>query len=44
MENVTSSDGTTIAFDRSGEGPPVVVVGPAFSQLRYQTWYGWPSY
>jgi pimeloyl-ACP methyl ester carboxylesterase len=26
MENVTSSDGTTIAFDRLGEGPPVVLV------------------
>jgi pimeloyl-ACP methyl ester carboxylesterase len=27
METVTSSDGTTIAFDRLGDGPPVVVVG-----------------
>ena len=35
MQNVTSSDGTTIAFDRSGEGLPVVVVGGAFSQRRY---------
>jgi pimeloyl-ACP methyl ester carboxylesterase len=26
MENVTSEDGTTIAFDRLGEGPPVVLV------------------
>ena len=26
MENVTSRDGTTIAFDRTGEGPPVVLV------------------
>jgi len=26
MENVTSRDGTTIAFDRLGEGPPVVLV------------------
>jgi hypothetical protein len=26
METVTSKDGTTIAFDRLGEGPPVVVV------------------
>ena len=26
MENVTSRDGTTIAFDRIGEGPPVVLV------------------
>lgn len=26
MNKVTSSDGTTIAFDRMGEGPPVVLV------------------
>jgi pimeloyl-ACP methyl ester carboxylesterase len=27
METVTSKDGTRIAFDRLGEGPPVVLVG-----------------
>jgi hypothetical protein len=27
METVASSDGTTIAFDRLGDGPPVIVVG-----------------
>ena len=26
MNQVTSSDGTTIAFDRSGDGPPVILV------------------
>ncbi len=26
MDSVTSSDGTTIAFDRLGEGPPVILV------------------
>lgn len=31
METVRSSDGTTIAFERSGEGPPVVIVGGALS-------------
>jgi pimeloyl-ACP methyl ester carboxylesterase len=29
MDTVTSSDGTTIAFDRLGDGPPVIVVGGA---------------
>jgi pimeloyl-ACP methyl ester carboxylesterase len=31
MNVVTASDGTTIAFDRSGTGPPVIVVGGALS-------------
>jgi hypothetical protein len=26
METVTSRDGTTLAYDRLGEGPPVVLV------------------
>ena len=30
MNTVTSKDGTTIAFDRSGEGPAIVLVGGAF--------------
>ena len=29
MENVTSADGTTIAFDQLGEGPPLVLVAGA---------------
>jgi pimeloyl-ACP methyl ester carboxylesterase len=28
---VTSTDGTTIAFDRIGDGPPVILVGGALS-------------
>ena len=31
MNTVTSSDGTTIAYDRSGEGPPLVLIGGALS-------------
>ncbi|WP_396641853.1 alpha/beta fold hydrolase [Microbacterium sp.] len=31
METTTSADGTVIAFDQIGEGPPVVIVGGAFS-------------
>jgi pimeloyl-ACP methyl ester carboxylesterase len=31
VDTVTSKDGTTIAFDRIGEGPPIVVVGGAMS-------------
>ena len=27
MNTVRSQDGTTIAFDRTGEGPPVILVG-----------------
>jgi pimeloyl-ACP methyl ester carboxylesterase len=27
MNTVTSRDGTTIALDRSGEGPPVILLG-----------------
>jgi pimeloyl-ACP methyl ester carboxylesterase len=31
MNTVTSKDGTTIAFDTSGEGPPLLVVGGALN-------------
>ena len=31
MKTVTSADGTTIAYDRLGDGPPVVVVGGALA-------------
>lgn len=30
MNTVRSQDGTTIAFDRTGDGPPVILVGGAF--------------
>jgi hypothetical protein len=29
MRKVISKDGTTIAFDKSGEGPAVILVGGA---------------
>ena len=32
MNQVTSKDGTTIAFDRSGEGPPIILVNGALSE------------
>jgi len=32
MRTVTSKDGTTIAFDRSGKGPALILVGGAFEQ------------
>ena len=31
MRKVISKDGTTIAFDRSGEGLPIILVGGALS-------------
>ncbi len=35
MHIVTSADGTLIAYDRTGSGPPLVLVGGAFSNRRY---------
>jgi pimeloyl-ACP methyl ester carboxylesterase len=32
MKTVTSKDGTTIAFEQSGEGPALILVGGAFEQ------------
>lgn len=32
MDTTTSADGITIAFEKIGDGPPVVVVGGAFSE------------
>jgi pimeloyl-ACP methyl ester carboxylesterase len=35
MDTVTSPDGTPIAYDRSGAGDPLVLIGGAFSYRRY---------
>jgi len=35
MQTARSKDGTAIAFDRLGEGPPIVLVGGAFSYRRF---------
>jgi pimeloyl-ACP methyl ester carboxylesterase len=35
METVTSRDGTSIAFDRSGEGSAVILVGGAFQHRAF---------
>ena len=35
MEQVTSKDGTKIAFDRSGEGRPVILVGGALNTRSF---------
>jgi pimeloyl-ACP methyl ester carboxylesterase len=35
MSTTRSKDGTSIAFDRSGEGPPVVLVHPAFGHRSF---------
>jgi pimeloyl-ACP methyl ester carboxylesterase len=34
MEKVKSADGTSIAYERSGSGPPVILVGGAFCDHR----------
>jgi pimeloyl-ACP methyl ester carboxylesterase len=36
VETITSRDGTEIAFDRIGQGPPVIMVGGAFSWRRWR--------
>jgi pimeloyl-ACP methyl ester carboxylesterase len=35
MTRVTSKDGTIIAYDRSGNGPPVIIVNGAFGHRDY---------
>jgi pimeloyl-ACP methyl ester carboxylesterase len=35
MNTVQSRDGTTIAFDRSGDGPPIILVHPAFGHRAF---------
>jgi pimeloyl-ACP methyl ester carboxylesterase len=35
MEQVTARDGTKIAFDRMGDGPPVILVGGAFNTRSF---------
>jgi len=35
MQTVQSRDGTSIAFDRLGQGPPIILVGGAFSYRAF---------
>ena len=35
---VRSADGTELAYDVLGDGPPLILVGGAFSFRRYKTW------
>src|SRR5262245_11301200 len=37
MRTVTSKDGTTIAFDRSGTGPALILVGGALEQRAWDS-------
>jgi pimeloyl-ACP methyl ester carboxylesterase len=34
MHKVTSTDGTTIAYERFGEGPPLILIGGAFNDRQ----------
>jgi pimeloyl-ACP methyl ester carboxylesterase len=36
VEKIKSTDGTQIAFDRIGKGPPVILIGGAFSWRRWK--------
>jgi hypothetical protein len=36
MSMVLSQDGTRIAFDKAGSGPPAILVGGAFTRLKGQ--------
>ena len=35
MNTVTSKDGTHIAYDKLGEGPPLVLIGGAFNTRTF---------
>lgn len=35
MNKVTSKDGTTIAYDQTGQGPPLILVSGAFSYRKF---------
>jgi len=35
MRHVTSSDGTRIAYEKTGEGPPLVIVGGSLGDHRF---------
>jgi pimeloyl-ACP methyl ester carboxylesterase len=35
MSTVTSQDGTTIAYQRTGDGPPLVLVGGALNNMKF---------
>src|SRR5262245_21808392 len=35
MNTTTSTDGTIIAYDRAGDGPPVILVHPAFGHRAF---------
>jgi hypothetical protein len=35
MHTITAPDGTTIAYDRTGTGEPLILIGGAFSYRRF---------
>jgi hypothetical protein len=38
MLNVTSKDGTQIAYHKAGEGPPLLIMGGSLAALLNEAW------
>ena len=41
MHTVTSKDGTKITYDKSGQGPALILASGAFSYRKFRSLYNW---